>query len=138
LADVPLMRDLEREVVHIEREADLRYFVRNPDGYWHVSVIESAAGSLDGFLVSIAHPALRLLGPGAMRSEADAVALIHAELDRHRGHSAVWLVPSDCDHIVQTMYAWGAVNCELHFGQSRGEWTKPDGIVMPTFMPETG
>jgi GNAT superfamily N-acetyltransferase len=138
LADVPLMRDLEREVVHIEREADLRYFVRNPDGHWHVSVIESAAGGLDGFLVSIAHPALRLLGPGAMRSEVDAVALIHAELDRHRGHSAVWLVPSDCDHIVRAMYAWGAVNCELHFGQSRGEWMKPDGIVMPTFMPETG
>ena len=46
LADVPLMRDLEREVVHIEREADLRYFVRNPDGYWHVSVIESAADGL--------------------------------------------------------------------------------------------
>ena len=46
LADVPLMRDLEREVVHIDREADLRYFVRNPDGYWHVSVIESAADGL--------------------------------------------------------------------------------------------
>ncbi len=138
LADVRPMRNLERELVGIERETDLRYFVENPDGHWHVSVIEAAAGGLDGFLVSIAHPALRLLGPGAMRSEADAVALIHAELDRHRGHSAVWLVPSDCGHVIRTMYGWGAVNCELHFGQSRGAWTRPDGIVMPTFMPETG
>jgi GNAT superfamily N-acetyltransferase len=138
LADVRPMCNLERELVGIERETDLRYFVENPDGHWHVSVIEAAAGGLDGFLVSIAHPALRLLGPGAMRSEADAVALIHAELDRHRGHSAVWLVPSDCGHVIRTMYGWGAVNCELHFGQSRGAWTRPDGIVMPTFMPETG
>jgi GNAT superfamily N-acetyltransferase len=28
--------------------------------------------------------------------------------------------------------------CELHFGQSRGPWTRPSGIVLPTFMPETG
>jgi GNAT superfamily N-acetyltransferase len=138
LADVPRMVALEREVAHIEREADLRYFVENPDGHWHASVIEAGGGSLAGFLVSIAHPAVHLLGPGVMRDAQDAVALIAAELDLHRGASAVWLVPCDCDHLVRTMYAWGAVNCELHFGQSRGAWTKPDGIVMPTFMPETG
>jgi GNAT superfamily N-acetyltransferase len=138
LEDVPEMFELEREVLHIERPADLRYFVENPDGHWHVSVIEASAGGLAGFLVSIAHPALHLLGPGVMRNEQDTVALIHAELDRHRGHTAVWLVPCDCDHVIRTMYAWGAVNCELHLAQSRGAWTKPDGIVMPTFMPETG
>jgi hypothetical protein len=136
--DVPAMFELEREVVHIERLADLRYFVENPDGHWHVSVIEASGGGLAGFLVSIAHPALHLLGPGVMRNEQDTVALIHAELDRHRGHTAVWLVPCDCEHVIRTMYAWGAVNCELHLAQSRGAWTKPDGIVMPTFMPETG
>ena len=42
------------------------------------------------------------------------------------------------EQLVQTMYGWGAVNCELHFAQSRGTWTPPTGIVMPTFMPETG
>jgi GNAT superfamily N-acetyltransferase len=138
LGDVPAMFELEREVAHIEREADLRYFVENPDGYWHVSVIEGAGGRVEGFLVSIASPALHLLGPGVMRRERDAVALIHAELDRHRGCSPVWLVPCDCDHVIRTMYRWGAKNCEVHFGQSRGPWTRPDGIVMPTFMPETG
>ena len=138
LADVPEMFELEREVVHIERQADLRYFVENPDGYWQVLVIESVGGGLAGFLVSIAHPAIHLLGPGVMRNEQDAVALIYAQLDRHRGHSVVWLVPCECDHVIRTMYAWGAVNCELHLGQSRGAWTKPDGLVMPTFMPETG
>jgi GNAT superfamily N-acetyltransferase len=138
LADVPAMFELERDVVHIERQADLRYFVENFDGYWQALVVEAVGGGLAGFLVSIAHPAIHLLGPGVMRNEQDAVALIYAQLDRHRGHSVVWLVPCECDHVIRTMYAWGAVNCELHLGQSRGAWTKPSGIVMPTFMPETG
>ena len=138
LADVPAMFELERKVVGIERSRDLRYFVENGNGYWHVSVIESAGGGLAGFLVSIAHPALRLMGPGVMRNEQDTVALIHAQLDVHRGHTVVWLVPCQCDHVIRSMYAWGAVNCELHLGQTRGAWIEPDGIVMPTFMPETG
>ena len=36
------------------------------------------------------------------------------------------------------LYALGAKNCELHFAQVRGAWTAPAGVVMPTFMPETG
>jgi hypothetical protein len=56
----------------------------------------------------------------------------------NRGGQPVWLVPAHCQRRVKTMYAWGARNCELHFAQSRGLWTAPTGIVMPTFMPETG
>jgi GNAT superfamily N-acetyltransferase len=135
--DVPAMAAVEWEVQHIRRENDLRYFVESPDGLWHVSVIDGARGGLDGFLVSVAHPAIHMLGPGVMRTAEQAGALIHAELNHHRGHQAVWLVPAQCAPLVQTMYAWGAVNCELHFAQARGPWTPPDGIAMPTFMPET-
>ncbi len=137
-ADVAAMIELEWEVNHIRRENDLRYFVENADGIWHVSVLEGRGGSLDGFLVSIAHPAIRMLGPGAIRTEDGTAALILAELNQHRGHQPVWLVPADRPRLVHQMYAWGAINCELHFAQARGEWSPPNGIVMPTFLPETG
>lgn len=136
--DVTAMADLEMEISHIRRDDDYRHFVENPDGIWHASVLENADGDLDAFLVSLAHSALNMLGPGVARNEDQAAALIHAELDRHRGRQLVWLVPAHCSKLVHTMYDWGAVNCELHFGQVRGHWTEPSGIVMPTFMPETG
>jgi hypothetical protein len=79
-----------------------------------------------------------MLGPGIARTESQAAALIHAELNHHRGRQPVWLVPCHCEQLVRTMYAWGAKNCELHLAQARGHWQAPDGIVMPTFMPETG
>jgi GNAT superfamily N-acetyltransferase len=138
VADLPAMAALELELNHIRREQDLRYFVENPDGHWHVSLLEGEREGLDGFLVSVSHPAIHMLGPGVMRSPESATALIAAELDYHRGRQPVWLVPAECEPLVQTMYAWGAVNCELHFAQARGAWTPPRGIVMPTFMPETG
>lgn len=136
--DITAMADLEMDISHIRREDDYRHFVKNPDGIWHVSVLEDDQGGLDGFLVSLAHSALSMLGPGIARSQEQAAALIHAQLNRHRGRQLVWLVPAECDRLVHTMYDWGAVNCELHFGQARGQWTAPSGIVMPTFMPETG
>lgn len=136
--DLAAMAELEWEINHIRRENDLRYFVENPDGIWHVSILEGRLGGLDGFLVSVAHPASNMLGPGVMRTEEAAAALTVAELNQNRGRQPVWLVPAQCPQLVHTMYSWGAVNCELHFAQSRGDWTPPQGIVMPTFMPETG
>ena len=73
-----------------------------------------------------------------MRDEQQAAALIHHELNHHRGDTPVWLIPSERITLVQQMYAWGARNCEIHFAQVRGHWSCPQGIVMPTFMPETG
>jgi GNAT superfamily N-acetyltransferase len=138
LQDVPVMAALERDINHIDREGDLRYFVENPNGIWHVSVLEAARGGIEGFLVSVNHPGSNMLGPGVMRAEEVAAALILAELNQHRGRQPVWLIPSQSDWLVRIMYEWGAVNCELHFAQIRGPWTPPIGIVMPTFMPETG
>jgi hypothetical protein len=136
-ADVPAMAELEEQINHIRREGDLAHFVENADGIWHVSVLANDSGSLDGFLVSVSHPGSNMLGPGVMRTEQQAAALIHAELNHNRGRQPVWLVPSHCESLVRTMYDWGAANCELHFAQVRGPWTPPTGIAMPTFMPET-
>jgi GNAT superfamily N-acetyltransferase len=136
--DVKAIADLERELAHIRREKDYRYFIANQDGIWHTSVIEGANGRLDGVLVSVAHPGSNMLGPGICRTQEDAAALICAELNQNRGRQPVWLVPVTCETLVQQMYRWGAKNCELHFAQVRGDWTPPTGVVMPTFMPETG
>ena len=90
-------------------------------------------------LVSVKHPGSTMLGPGFMRSEEDALALIRYQLDQYyRGGQPVWLVPSSCHSLVSELYGWGAKNCELHFGQTRGKWQEPRGVTMPTFMPETG
>ena len=138
IADAPRMAALERELTGIEREKDYRYFLQNRAGIWHASVLESDAGGLDGFLVSVAHPASTMLGPGVMRDESHAAPLILAELNHRRGCTPVWLAPCQCDKLVRQLYAWGARNCELHMAQCRGPWREPKGVVMPTFMPETG
>ena len=64
LEDVPAMGALEMEVSGISRVADYRYCIENRHGYWHVSVIEGSGGTIDGFLISCAHPAMTMVGPG--------------------------------------------------------------------------
>lgn len=137
LEDLDALVALEMELSGIQRANDLLTFLENKAGYWHVSVYEDASGVITGYLASVAHPASRLLGPGIMREDAQAIALIHQELNHHKGNTPVWLVPSDRTMLVQKMYAWGAKNCEIHVAQARGAWVIPQGIVMPTFMPET-
>ena len=136
--DAKLMADLEMQISQIRRGKDFEYFVRNDLGIWHVSVLEDASGGLEGFLVSVKHPASTMLGPGAARTEEAALALIAAELDHHRGGRPVLLVPVECRRIVSTLYEWGARDCEIHFAQVRGPFNGFQGISMPTFMPETG
>jgi hypothetical protein len=79
-----------------------------------------------------------MLGPGVARDDAAALALIAAELDHHRGRTPVWLAPADRSALTGELYRWGARNCELHLGQVHGEAQVPRGVLMPTFMPETG
>lgn len=135
--DVPKMAALEHEISGIRREKDFRYFVENRRGIWHASVLDDGRGNLDGFLCSVAHPASNMLGPGVMRTDAAALALLPAELNHHRGRTLVFLLPADRPRLVQAAYTWGGRNCEIHFAQSRGPFTPPQGVVMPTFMPET-
>jgi GNAT superfamily N-acetyltransferase len=136
--DIPAMVALEEELVGIRREKDYRFFIENAMGIWRTLVIEGDRGGIDGFLGSVSHPGSNLLGPGVMRDESAAAALIAAQLDHRKGSSPVFLVPVQAAGLVQTLYRWGARNCELHFAQIRGDYRPPTGIVMPTFMPETG
>lgn len=136
--DAQAMMELERELCGIERGKDFRHFLANEEGIWHVSVLEDGTGGLAGFLASVAHPASNMLGPGVMRDDDVAAALIARELDQHRGRSPVWLVPADRPGLVRRVSAWGARNCELHLAQALGEVRRPTGVAMPTFLPETG
>ncbi|MEK9984284.1 MAG: N-acetyltransferase, partial [Opitutae bacterium] len=95
-------------------------------------------GNLDGFLFSVANSASNIIGPGVARTEEDTTALLHAQLQQHAGRSPVFLVPTDCCDLIGALYSWGARNCEIHFSQTRGEWSPPTGVILPTFMPETG
>jgi GNAT superfamily N-acetyltransferase len=137
-SDVPAMVELEERVSGIRREKDYRYFIENPRGIWHVSVLENEGGGLQGFLCSVNHPASNMLGPGVMASDAAAVELIRAELNVHKGRSPVFLVPADRGELVRRVYEMGGRNCEIHFAQCRGTYPRAQGVVMPTFMPETG
>lgn len=153
IVDAPGMVVLERELVGIEREKDFSYLLANDEGVWRASVLEGEDGRLDGFLFSVTHAACNMLGPGLARDEAGAAALLATELDRHRSRQPVWLVPADCQGLVRQMYSWGARNCELHMAQVRGAQVRgaqvrgarvrgpvrrPRGVILPTFLPETG
>lgn len=139
LTDLDAIADLEMDVWGTSRVKDWRYFIENQRGLWHVSVVESESGSgLDGVLASIFHPGSNMLGPGLARDDSSAEALIVSELNAHRGRRPVFLIPSTRRGLVQAMYRLGARNCELHVAQSRGPAPEISGIVMPTFMPETG
>lgn len=135
-ADLPAIVALEERIQHIRREKDWACFLENADGIWSVSVCEGRGG-IDGCLASVADPGSRMLGPGVCRTPHQAAALILAQLDKHRGHAPVFLIPSHESDLVAMLYGWGARNCELHIHQVRGDHRPPDGIAMPTFMPET-
>jgi hypothetical protein len=136
--DVAAIVGLERSVSGISREKDWRSFITNTAGIWHVSVLRAEDGEMVGALASIRHPGSNMIGPGVATTEAAALALVAAELDVNRGRTPVFLVPATCTAMVKAAYAWGGRNCEIHFAQCRGPWQTPQGVVMPTFMPETG
>lgn len=137
LDDVIGMAALEREISGISRTGDYRYFIRNDDNLWRVFVVESTSG-IDGFLVSCGSQALNMLGPGVARTQDQAAALVYEQLKHHRGRCPVLLVPAASGNLVRQLYSWGARNCEMHVAQSHGPAQIPAGVVMPTFLPESG
>jgi len=138
MEDVSAMAELEMEVAGISREKDYRYAIQNRDAMWETLVYQGQEGRVDGMMISVKHPALCMLGPCVTRTQEQAAALIAKALDRFRGGQAVFVVPVECDRLVQQMYARGARNCELHFCQVRGRFQPFRGVNMPTFLPETG
>ena len=135
--DVDAMVALEQEVSGIRRKKDFRYFIENARGIWHISVLENARRGLDGFLCSVNHPASSMLGPGVMQTDTAAIQLIRSELNHHKGRSPVFLIPADRGELVRQVYDLGGRNCEIHLAQCRGTYRPAQGVVMPTFMPET-
>lgn len=136
--DVTAMAELEMHVSGITREVDYRYCINNVDGNWQALVFENERGAIDGFLLAAGHAALNMLGPCVSRTEEQAVALLHRGLNAYPGRSPLFLVPMQCQHLVRTMYDWGARNCEMHFCQVLGEFQPFQGVSMPSFLPETG
>ncbi|MDX1964053.1 MAG: GNAT family N-acetyltransferase [Pirellulales bacterium] len=137
-ADLAAMTALEEQLVGISRPGDYIYFHDNHLGCWQTSVAIDAAGELAGFLVTIQHPGSTLAGPGVMRDEETALALLPYALNRRRDWSPVVLVPADRPRLVRGMYDWGAKNVELHVLQVHGAAQELKGVVIPTFMPESG
>ncbi|MGC4042610.1 MAG: GNAT family N-acetyltransferase [Armatimonas sp.] len=137
-ADVSAIAALETELSGISRQKDYAYFLENSESIWGASVLEGTDGSLEGFLVSVNHPASRMLGPGACRTETGAAALIRAELARFGENQPVLLAPATATELLKILYGWGAKNVELHVGQVHGTHAPVTGVVMPTFLPETG
>lgn len=135
--DVDELAALERGIAGIQRDKDLRYLIGNPEGFWHVSVYENDRGALEGFLASSAHPGCNMIGPGAANTSQQAAAMLIAELKRHPGRQPGFLIPAERDDLVRECYGWGARNFEISLGQVRGEWQPPNGVTMPTFLPET-
>lgn len=138
IADVPAMAGLEMEVSAIKREIDYRYAIKNPRGVLHASVYENSQGEIEGFMISVKHPALNMLGPCVARSEEIALALIRKELERFKGTWVLFLIPMQKRKMVEQAYKWGARNVETHLKQVWGEFQDFKGINMPSFLPETG
>ena len=137
LTDVDAMDELERQIAGISRVDDYKYFIRNDDDLWRVSITESSDG-ITGFLTSCGSNALNMIGPGVAQTQAQAAALFYDQLNQHCGRCPVLLVPVSCGLLVKQLYAWGARNCEMHVAQSHGPAQVPAGVIMPTFLPETG
>lgn len=137
-AEAGRLAALERELQGIEREVDHAFFLRNTVGDWRVWVLDGTDDSAGGFLVASHHPSCVMLGPGVARDEATALALLWRALDALRGLSVVFLVPCTARTLVQTCYAWGARNVELHAAQTTGPLPATRGLAFPAFLPESG
>ena len=138
LDDINQMGELEMEISGIKREIDYRYAIENPRGALHAIVYENDQNSLDGFMISVKHPALNMLGPCVARTEEIAIALIRKEIERFNGTWVLFSIPMDKRKMVEQMYAWQAINVETHLKEVWGEFPGFNGISMPSFLPETG
>ena len=138
LDDITAMGELEMEISGIKREIDYRYAIENPRNVLHATVYENDQQGLDGFMLSVKHPALNMLGPCVARNENIAIALIRKEIERFRGSWVLFSIPMDKRKMVEQMYAWKAINVETHLKEVWGEFPGFNGISMPSFLPETG
>jgi GNAT superfamily N-acetyltransferase len=137
MQDVGSIKNLEMEISGICRENDYRFFIENPLGHFHASVIASQGG-IGGFAASIRYPALNMIGPAFARSEEEMRALVLAELQRYPGEMALIVAPMEKRLLVESLYRWGAINTETHLLQVRGKFQPIAGVILPSYLPETG
>ena len=138
LGDVDAMANLEMTVQGIDRRQDFRYFIENQQGIWTTTVLERLSdGKITGFLAAINRDGTTTAGPGCMLNEDAALALIAYELNRTPGKTRIVIVPSRFSAVVQFLYTLGAKNVETHISQCKGEFIKPNGVVIPCFLPES-
>jgi GNAT superfamily N-acetyltransferase len=138
IEDAHAMGALEFEVSGIKRLQDYLYAIENRRGLFQVKISEGPEGRLDGFMISIKHPALNMIGPGVARTEAACAALICSSLERYRGEGVLAAIPMDCCELVRQMYRWKARNVETHLFQVWGKFEPFKGVNIPSFLPETG
>ncbi len=138
IADIPAMMKLEMEVSGISREKDFHYTIENRLGIFQTSVIDGKNGSIDGFMISLKHTLLNMIGPGVALTEEAAIGLILHESNRYKGEKAILLIPMDRRKIVEKMYECNAKNSETYLFQVRGEFKPFNGVNIPSFLPETG
>jgi GNAT superfamily N-acetyltransferase len=138
-ADVPAIADLEFRLNGVRKEKDYQFFATNASGHWRLLAATNNAGKITGFLAASAHPADRILGPGASEDEATMMQLVQAMLDQHFcGETVVWLLPMSASRLVQQAYAWGARNRETHLLSVLGHAPPMRGVTLQTFLPESG
>lgn len=138
LDDVDKMGDLEMQVSGIRREMDYRYAISNPRGILHAIVYENDQKGIYGFMISVKHPVLNMLGPCVARDEDIAIALINKEIERFNGTWVLFSIPMEKTKMVMQMYQWNAINVETHLKEVWGEFYGFKGVSMPSFLPETG
>jgi len=138
IADIDKMGDLEMEISGIRREIDYRYAIENPRGVLHTLIDEDDQKNINGFMISVKHPALNMLGPCVARTEEIAIALIRKEIERFKGTWVLFSIPMDKRKMVEQMYSWNAINVETHLKEVWGKFPGFNGISMPSFLPETG
>lgn len=136
--DVDDIVALEMDIHGVNKERDYRYFLQDDSGVWELLVYDD--GDIRGVLLSIKSAPSNIVGHGVMQDADIATALIYRGLDRYRGGRPLVIIPSDSPELVQSMYAIKAKNSETHVLQvyKPDTLSRPDGIVIPTFMPENG
>lgn len=136
--DVKAMGDLEMEVSGIKREVDYTYAIENSRGVFQALVYENDQKKIEGFMISVMHPALNMMGPCIARSQNIAIELIKKASKRFKGTSVLLSIPMDKRDMVKHLYSWKAINVETHLKEVWGEFNGFNGISLPSFLPETG
>lgn len=137
LQDIDALANLENEVSGISRKGDYTFAIENTFEIFEMLVYESSEG-IEGFMMSIKHPASQIIGPGAARDEHVLDSLISVSLNRFKDTSVMTLLPMEQHSLIRKMYDLGGRNIETHLYQVWGEFQGFKGLSIPGFMPETG